>query len=167
MKLTLKQLTMNGMVAAIYVVIALFLPSYGPLQLRLSEMFAHLPVLNKRYSIGLILGVTLANIRSEFGIYDVIFGTLHTIVSLWIVSLIIKEADSLMKRMVVNTIVFSVMSFILALMVGYLSNQMAVFWTLYASFAVSIAIVMAVTIPIMLLLDRRIDFNKVMEGRQE
>jgi uncharacterized membrane protein len=163
MKLTLKQLTLNAMFAAIYVVVTIFLPSYGPLQLRLSEMFAHMPLFNRKYSIGLILGVALSNVRSEFGIYDVVFGTLHTVVSLWIVSLIVKETDSMVKRMVINTIVFSVMSFILALMVGVLSNQLAIFWTLYASFAASIAVVMAVTIPVMLLLDRRINFNEAME----
>ena len=47
MKLSLKQMTLNAMFAAIYVDITIFLPSYGPLQLRLSEMFAHLPVFNK------------------------------------------------------------------------------------------------------------------------
>lgn len=163
MKLTLKQMTLNAMFAAIYVVVTIFLPSYGPLQLRLSEMFAHLPVFNKKYSVGLLIGVALANIRSEFGIYDVIFGTLHTALSVWIVSLIIKESYSLVQKMLINTAVFTVTSFILTLMVGYLSNQLAIFWTLYASFAASIAIVMLVTIPVMLFLDKQVHFDKVME----
>lgn len=156
---------MNAMFAAIYVVITILLPSYGPLQLRLSEMFAHLPVFNKKYSVGLLIGVALANIRSEFGIYDVIFGTLHTAVSIFIVSLIIKESYSLVQKMLINTAVFTATSFILALMVGYLSNQLAIFWTLYASFAASIAIVMLVTIPVMLFLDKQIHFNQVMENK--
>lgn len=164
MKLTLKQMIMNALFAAIYVVMTIFLPSYGPLQLRLSEMFAHLPVFNKKYSVGLIIGVGLANIRSEFGIYDIIFGTLHTAISIWLVSLIIKESDSLLKKMLINTAVFTVMSFILALMVGYLSSQMAIFWTLYASFGASIAIVMLLTIPIMLFVDKQVHFDEVMES---
>lgn len=163
MKLSLRQMVMNALFAAIYVVVTIFLPSYGPLQLRLSEMFAHLPVFNKKYSVGLLIGVAIANIRSEFGIYDVIFGTLHTAVSLLIVSFIIKENYSLVQKMLINTTVFTITSFILALMVGYLSNQMAIFWTLYASFAASIAIVMLLTIPVMLFLDKRIHFDQVME----
>ena len=163
MKLSIKQLTINAMVAAIYIVVTIFLPSYGPLQLRLSEMFAHLPVFNRKYSIGLILGVAVANMRSEFGIYDVIFGTLHTAVSIWLVSLIIKDSDSLMKKMIINTAVFSATSFILALMVGYLTEQLFIFWTLFASFAASIAIVMFVTIPVILLLDKRVNLNQIME----
>src|SRR5690625_1519521 len=115
MKLSIRQLTLNAMIAAIYVVITVFLPSYGPLQLRLTEMFAHLPMFNKKYSVGLILGVAIANIRSEFGIYDVFFGTLHTALSLLIVFFIVKKSDGLLKKMIINTAVFTGMSFILAL----------------------------------------------------
>ncbi|HIZ71790.1 MAG TPA: QueT transporter family protein [Candidatus Atopostipes pullistercoris] len=163
MKLSIRQLTLNAMIAAIYVVITIFLPSYGPLQLRLTEMFAHLPMFNKKYSIGLVLGVAIANIRSEFGIYDIIFGTLHTALSLLIVFLIIKESDSLIKKMLINTAVFTAMSFILALMVSILTNEMFFFWVNYASFAASIAIVMLVTIPVILFLDKQIHFDETME----
>lgn len=165
MKQSVRQLTLNAMIAAIYLVIAVFLPSYGPLQLRLAEMFAHLPLYHRKYSLGLVLGVALANIRSEFGIYDVIFGTLHTVVSLWLVAKLVKEKDSLMKKMILNTLVFSGTSFILALMVAALSNQLAIFWTLYGSFAASIALVMFITIPLMIFLDKQIHFTKTMEER--
>ena len=94
MKLSLRQMTLNALFAAVYIVITIFLPSYGALQLRLSEMFAHLPLFNRKYSVGLILGVAVANMWSEFGIIDVIFGTLHTVISLWIVSLIVKETQT-------------------------------------------------------------------------
>lgn len=163
MKLSIRQLTLNAMIAAIYVVITIFLPSYGPLQLRLTEMFAHLPMFNKKYSIGLILGVAIANIRSEFGIYDIIFGTLHTALSLLIVFFIIKENDSLMKKMLINTAVFTAMSFILALMVSILTDEIFFFWVNYASFAASIAIVMLVTIPVIMFLDKQIHFDQTME----
>ena len=163
MKLSIRQLTLNAMIAAIYVVITIFLPSYGPLQLRLTEMFAHLPMFNKKYSIGLILGVAIANIRSEFGIYDIIFGTLHTALSLLIVFFIIKESDSLMKKMLINTAVFTAMSFILALMVSILTDEIFFFWVNYASFAASIAIVMLITIPVIIFLDKQIHFDQTME----
>lgn len=163
MKQSVRQLTLNAMIAAIYFVVAIFLPSYGSLQLRLAEMFAHLPLYNRKYSLGLILGVALANIRSTFGIYDVIFGTLHTFISLWIVSKLIKKNDSIIKKMTINTTVFLVMSFILALMVASFSNQLAIFWTLYANFAISIALVMFGTIPLVLFLNKQIHFKEIME----
>lgn len=165
MKLSLRQLTLNSMITAIYIVLAIFLPSYGPIQLRLTEMFAHLPLYHQKYSVGLVLGVALANIRSSFGVYDVIFGTLHTLVSIWISSKVIKPSYSMGKKMIINTGVYTVMSFILALMVGILSDQMAVFWTLYASFAASIAVVMLGTIPLVIFLDKQIEFSKIMEER--
>ncbi|MDN6161958.1 MAG: QueT transporter family protein [Atopostipes sp.] len=165
MKQSVRQLTLNAMIAAIYLVVAVFLPSYGPLQLRLAEMFAHLPVYNRKYSLGLVLGVALSNIRSSFGIYDVIFGTLHTILSLWIASKLIKEEDTVVKKMIINTLVFSVMSFVLALMVAFLSDQLATFWTLYGSFAASIALVMFGTIPLVLFLDKHIHFKETMDER--
>lgn len=163
MKLSIRQLTLNAMIAAIYVVITIFLPSYGPLQLRMTEMFAHLPMFNRKYSIGLIIGVAIANIRSEFGIYDVLFGTLHTAISLAIVFLLVKKSDSMIKKMMINSTVFTVMSFILALMVAYLSELMPLFWTLYGSFAASIALVMFATIPVMLFLNKQIKFDETME----
>lgn len=163
MKLSIRQLTLNAMIAAIYVVITIFLPSYGPLQLRMTEMFAHLPMFNRKYSIGLIIGVAIANIRSEFGIYDVLFGTLHTAISLAIVFLFVKKSDSMIKKMMINSTVFTVMSFILALMVAYLSELMPLFWTLYGSFAASIALVMFATIPVMLFLNKQIKFDETME----
>lgn len=163
MKLSLRQMTLNALFAAVYIVITIFLPSYGALQMRLSEMFAHLPLYNKKYSVGLILGVAVANMRSEFGIIDMIFGTLHTVISLWIVSLIVKETQTMTQKMLINSAVFAATSFILALMVGFLTGQMAIFWLLYAQFAASIAIVMVVTIPVMLILDRQLDFKTVME----
>lgn len=165
MKQSVKQLTLNAMIAAIYLVIAIFLPSYGPLQLRLAEMFAHLPLYHRKYSLGLVLGVALANVRSGFGIYDVIFGTLHTIVSLWLVTKIVKKSDSMIKQMSINALVFAGTSFILALMVAFLSNQLATFWTLYASFAASIALVMFGTIPLVLFLDKQIHFTEAMNER--
>lgn len=165
MKQSVRQLTLNAMIAAIYLVIAVFLPSYGPLQLRLAEMFAHLPLYQRKYSLGLVLGVALANIRSSFGIYDVIFGSLHTIVSLWLVTKLVKENDSQLKKMIINTFVFSGTSFILALMVAFLTDQLAVFWTLYASFAASIALVMFATMPLVIFLDKQIHFKETMERR--
>lgn len=158
----LKQLIINAVIAAIYVVITIVLPSYGALQLRLSEIFAHLPVFNKKYAVGLILGVAVANIWSPFGIYDVAFGTLHTAVSLALLFVLTKKEDGLIKKMVINTIVFSITSFIIALMI-YIVGGEEVFWPIYGSIAASIAIVMAAGIPIMKLLDDRIHFNDQME----
>lgn len=158
-----KQLVLNAIIAAVYTAVTLMLPSFTPLQFRLSEIFAHLPVFNKKYAVGLVLGVAIANIWSPFGIYDVIFGTLHTVVSLLLLFVLTRKEDSVVKNMFINTVIFSATSFIIALMVYILDAEVAAFWGLYASFAASIAIVMAIGIPVMKLLDDRVRFNRQME----
>jgi uncharacterized membrane protein len=158
-----KQLVLNAIIAAIYTVITLIFPSFTALQFRLSEVFAHLPVFNRKYSIGLILGVAIANIWSPFGIYDVLFGTLHTVVSLVLLFTLTKKEDSVVKKMIINTVIFSATSFIIALMI-YILDAGVAFWGLYASIAASIAVVMAIGIPVMKLLDDRIHFNKQIEN---
>ena len=68
MKLSLRQMTLNALFAAVYTVITIFLPSYGALQLRLSEMFAHLPLFNKKYSVGDFLHDRQNRMRCRCGI---------------------------------------------------------------------------------------------------
>lgn len=165
MKLSTRQLVLNALFAAIYVVITIFLPSYGSLQLRLSEMFAHLPLFDKKYTPGLLIGVVIANLNSDFGMYDVIFGTLHSAVSVLIMLMIAKKINSMGKKMVINSLVFALMSFIIAGMIAYLTRDWSAFWVTYGSIAASIAIVMLVTAPILLMIDRQVHFRKIMEEK--
>lgn len=160
----LKQLVLNAVIASIYVVITLLVPSYGALQLRVSEIFAHLPVFNKKYAVGLILGVAVANMWSPFAFYDVLFGTLHTTVSVILLFILTKKEDSLIKKMIINTVIFALTSFIIALMIYIVDAETPVFWPVYGSIAASIAIVMGAGIPIMKLLNDRLHFNKRMEN---
>ncbi|WP_018659715.1 QueT transporter family protein [Allofustis seminis] len=162
MKLSTRQLVINALFAAVYIVITIFLPSYGSLQLRLSEMFAHLPLFNKKYAYGLLLGVAIANFQSGFGVYDVIFGTLHSAISLLIVFLLTKKIKSMSKKLVLNSMIFAAMSFIVAGMIAYLTQDWVAFWVIYASIAASIAIVMLATAPIILALDKHIHFRQLM-----
>ena len=70
-------LVKSAVVAALYAVITLMLPSlaYGPIQLRLSEIMVLLVFYNRRFIPGLLLGCFLANFASEIAVFDVIFGT--------------------------------------------------------------------------------------------
>lgn len=52
--------------------------AYGPVQFRLSEALTVLPVLTPAAIPGLIIGCVAANIRSPYGIVDIILGTLAT-----------------------------------------------------------------------------------------
>jgi len=161
--LKIKQLVTNAIVASLYVVVTLIFPSFTALQMRISELFAHLPVFNKKYTVGLLLGVGIANIWSPFGIFDVVFGTLHSAVSVFLMFVLTKKMTSIVKKMIVNTIIFSFTSFILAGMTYVIDPTAGAFWPMYLTFFLSIVIVMAIGIPIMKFLDRRIHFNKQIE----
>lgn len=74
---SIKSLAVNGVVAALYVVLtyALQSVSYGPIQFRLSEIMTLLAWINPHTIPGLIIGCLIANIFSPFGIIDMIVGT--------------------------------------------------------------------------------------------
>lgn len=75
-----KWLLRNAILAALYAVLTLILTpiSYGPVQVRLSEVLTLLAFYNKRWVPGLTLGCLLANIGSPFGLTDMVIGTLAT-----------------------------------------------------------------------------------------
>ena len=73
----------NGaMVAAIYVVLTLlFAPiSYGAMQVRISEALCILPMFTSSAIPGLFVGCLLANLLGGAVIWDVIFGSLATLI---------------------------------------------------------------------------------------
>ena len=75
----------SAAIAAVYVIMTLlFAPiAYGPLQFRLAESMAVLPILNPAAIPGLTLGCFLANLLSPttLGPVDIIFGSLATLLS--------------------------------------------------------------------------------------
>lgn len=76
-----KQLVYSAVVAALYAVLTLaFAPiSYGPVQFRISEALTALPVLFAFAVPGLTIGCVVANLVGGFGLYDIIFGSLATL----------------------------------------------------------------------------------------
>ena len=69
------------MVAALYLALTLLFQaiSFGPVQLRVSEALALLPALFAPAAPGLTLGCLLANLLAGANPYDVVFGTLATL----------------------------------------------------------------------------------------
>ena len=83
-KLSLKKLARAGIIAALYFILSAFLQpiSFGTIQFRLGEALAMLPFIMPEAIFGVSIGCLLSNaIFSPFGIYDVIFGTLATILA--------------------------------------------------------------------------------------
>lgn len=79
---------MIGATAAIYAVLTVAMApiSYGAVQLRLSEVMTLLAFVDPVFIPGLVLGNFIANLFSPFGLPDVVFGTLATFISVFMMS---------------------------------------------------------------------------------
>ena len=78
-----KSLINGALIAALYAVLTIVLApiSYGPLQCRVSEALTLLPFYLPEAVPGLFAGCVLANIYGGFGILDIIFGSLATLIA--------------------------------------------------------------------------------------
>ncbi len=83
-----RNLVFSAIVAAVYAAVTIGLAplSYGPIQFRLSEILVLLAFINRKYIPGLVLGCLLANMYSQLGVMDIIFGTLATYISVELIS---------------------------------------------------------------------------------
>ncbi|MBT2732698.1 QueT transporter family protein [Carnobacterium sp. ISL-102] len=159
-----KNLVTNAAVAAVYVVITSLLAfiSFGAIQFRVAEMLNHLAVFNKKYILGIVGGVFISNLFfSTMVVYDVVFGVAHSLLSLLIMSGITRKITNVWLKMSVNTIVFTLGSALIAWEL-YLALQLP-FWLSYFTVAIGEFAVMSIGMPIMIYLDKKINFNKQME----
>lgn len=78
-----RDISLAGLIAAIYVVIALVLApiSFGVYQVRVSEALTILPFLTPAAIPGLFIGCLLANIFGGMGWQDIVFGSLITLIA--------------------------------------------------------------------------------------
>ena len=72
-----------GIIGSLYAVITIILApiSYGPIQVRVSEALTVLPYLTPAAIPGLFIGCALANIYGGLGIYDIVGGSLCTLLA--------------------------------------------------------------------------------------
>ena len=78
-----RDLVTGAMIAALYAVLTIaFQPiGYGVVQMRISEALCILPFFTPSAVWGLFVGCVIANLFSPYGIVDVIFGSLATLLS--------------------------------------------------------------------------------------
>ena len=87
-KLTVRDLTLAAMVAALYAVMGcfgnIFGLTFGPVQCRFAEALTVLPFVFPAAAPGLVVGCFLTNLLSLYGPFDVVFGTLATAIAAWL-----------------------------------------------------------------------------------
>ena len=79
----IKKLVYSALIGAIYAALTMVLTpiSYGPLQLRLSELLCILPFFFPAAAGGLAVGCVIANTMSTAGVLDIVFGSLATLLA--------------------------------------------------------------------------------------
>lgn len=161
MQLNNRTLITNGVLAAMYIAVTALIAPIGfyAIQFRLSEIFNHLVIYNKRYFWGIVVGVIISNIlMSSLGLLE-IFGVAQTTISLLIIMFLSNFIKNKVTLMIINTFVFSFNMFFIAIML-YIGIDLPFFPT-WATSAAGEFIVMAIGIPIILMLARRIPLSKM------
>lgn len=125
-----KKIAIVGLIAALYTVVTLSLgfSSYGQIQFRISEILMFLPLFGKEYIIALTLGCFLANVVGPFGVPDIIFGTLATLIS----GILVYYTPKLLKNNKYTLFVASLWPTI--------TNALIIGWELYKFFGVPFAL---------------------------
>lgn len=156
-------LVVNAVVAALYFVVTWLVAPFGFLnvQFRLSELFNHLIVFNKKYFYGIVLGVVISNLILSPTKADLIFGVGHTVISLGITLLFARFITNKTTLMVINSIVFSFNMFIIAYMLKVFVDLPDAFLALWLSLGISELATMALAIIVIYFLNKRIDFEKL------
>jgi uncharacterized membrane protein len=80
---SVRDLTVAAVIAALYAALTLLFAaiSFGPVQFRISEAFTILPVLFPQAVPGLALGCLIANLLGSASVWDIVFGTLATLLA--------------------------------------------------------------------------------------
>lgn len=115
-----KYLTRASIIAAIYIVLILVqaLPfpfvnlTFGPLQLRIAEGLALLPLVEKAAIPGVFVGCLLSNLLlslySGFGLIDIIGGSLVTLVAAYLTSKMKNKFMGMLPPVVLNGLIVSI-----------------------------------------------------------
>ncbi|MEW9677099.1 QueT transporter family protein [Lentibacillus sp. L22] len=162
--MNIKTLVVNAVIAALYVAVSLVLLIFPPLaysniQFRIPEIFNHLVVFNKKYFAGIVVGVFLTNIFSVTGTMDLLFGVGHSALSLGITILLGRYIKNQVTLMVMNTLVFTFNMFIIAFEL-YLVLHLP-FLLSWLTTAAGELVIMAIGIPIMYALNKKVHFSNL------
>ncbi|MFS0644374.1 QueT transporter family protein [Siminovitchia sp. 179-K 8D1 HS] len=159
----LRTLAVNGILAALYIAVSFFIQPFGftNIQFRVSEMFNHLVVFNKKYIFGIVIGVFLTNLLfSPLGVYDLVFGVGQSLIALLITIFSGRLIKNIWARMFFNTVVFTFTMFIIALELKLvLGFPFLITWF---TVAVGEFVVMLAGMPIVFYLNKRVGFDKLL-----
>lgn len=159
--MTLRTLVGNGIVAALYVAVSALIQPFGftNVQFRVSEIFNHLVVFNRKYIFGIVLGVFFTNLFfSPMVVYDLTFGVGHSLITLLMVIGSMRWIKHVWARLMFNTGLFTFTMFIIAWELKLAFGLP--FYITWLTTAAGEFVVMFLGAPIMYALNKRINFEK-------
>jgi uncharacterized membrane protein len=160
----IKTIAVNGIVAALYIAVSALIQPFGftNVQFRVSEIFNHLIVFNKKFFYGIVLGVFLTNLFfSPMVAYDLVFGTGQSIIALLVTIFSMRFIKGVWARMLFNTIVFTFTMFIIAFELNLAFGLP--FLLTWLTTAAGELVVMIVGAPVMYWINQRVQFDKLMK----
>lgn len=84
--ITMKKMTLNGVIAAVYAVLTLINPlSFGVVQFRVSTLLLPLAVFVPQIRAGLVLGTAIGNLNSSLGIIDIMVGSVVSAIAVYVI----------------------------------------------------------------------------------
>jgi uncharacterized membrane protein len=109
-KLTVRGLALGAIIAAVYALLTIFLApiSSGLIQCRVAEAMCVLPYFTFAAVPGLFVGCLLANLLTGAPVYDVLFGSLATLIAAYITFLMRKRVTKYLAPLpsvVINALV--------------------------------------------------------------
>lgn len=157
----LEDMVRQSVIAAIYVVLTLSINdySYGPIQFRYSELLNLLAFFNPFNAIGVTLGVFISNFWSTLGVFDLVFGTLHTAIAM---IFIVKST---------NIWIASLWPTVFAFIIGYELSFLAGFGSMLEMtlqvMASEFIIMTIISVPVYKLLSKNSEFMKTIGYKEE
>ena len=141
---TTKMLVEIGLIAGMYTAVTLLLApfSFGPVQIRLSELFNYTALIKRRYIYGVTLGVLIANMASPTWLLDVPIGTIGTFVCLIIARWLADKTQKTWLKLTIFGAIFVVSMFTVAGQISLMGH--VPFWPTYLTVAIGEAISMAI-----------------------
>lgn len=129
-----------GIIACLYASLTLIFGNmaHSLIEVRPAEALSMLPLFYGESVIGLFVGCMIANITSAFGIIDVVFGSITTLLSAFLSYLVGKKIKNTWLKILVGGL-FSVAlnAFIIPLLMVWAGGVMFVYWSQVLSIAIT------------------------------
>ena len=104
-----------------------------------------------------VINLSVSNLFFGFGVMDALFGGAQTLFALSLTAFLQKKVPSIPVRMCLNSLFFTVSMFFIAFMLVPSGGQ--AFWTTYGWLALSEAIIMTISAPIMYFINKSLKFE--------